>query len=95
MIFILGYPNSCKGALKGDWGASGGLGPVPSKILCYVNSVFINREEIKNDFHCPFRVLPGGLGKLSLIPPEVMCYVNHGISNSGDSTNDLRFRITS
>ena len=59
-IFILGYPNPSKDALKG--GGLGGLQGLLSLILpnnmCYVNSGVLNSGKSKNDLHFHFRVPP-------------------------------------
>ena len=108
-IFILGYPNPCKGALRGGLGGlKGVLSPILPHIMCYVNSGVFNSGESKNDLCFLFGVTPnptrapsgGGLGGLqgvlSPIQPNIMCYVNSGVFNSGKSKNDLyfHFRVT-
>ena len=63
-IFLLGYPNPCKGA---PGGARGGI---PPKIKCNVNFGVFSSWEFKNDIYFHFRLPPtparappgGGLG---------------------------------
>ena len=57
-IFILGYPNPRKGALRGGGleGLKGVLSPILPHIMCYVNSGVFNSGEFKNDLHFQFRV---------------------------------------
>ena len=58
-IFILGYHNPRKGALRGAWGGlQGVLSPILPNIMCYVNSGVFNSGEFKNDPHFHFRVTP-------------------------------------
>ena len=57
-IFILGYPNPRKGALRGVGlgGLQGVLSPILPNIMCYVNSGVLNSGKSKNDLHFHFRV---------------------------------------
>ena len=56
-IFILGYPNPRKGALKGGLGGlQGVLSPILPNIMCYVNSGVLDSGKSKNDLHFHFRV---------------------------------------
>jgi hypothetical protein len=56
-IFILGYPQPCKGAPGGGaWGARGGFSPTLPKIMCYINSEVFNSGDFKNDLYFHFRV---------------------------------------
>ena len=58
-IFILGYPNPRKGALRGVLGGiQGVLSPVLPNIMCYVNSGVFNSGKSKNDLYFHFRVTP-------------------------------------
>ena len=85
-IFILGYPNPRKGALRGGLrGIQGVLSPILPNIMCYVNSGVLNSGKSKNELHFHFRVpqplqrrpqgggLGGLQGVLSPLLPNIMC----------------------
>ena len=58
-IFILGYPNPRKGALRGGAGGlQGVLSPILPNIMCYVNSGVLNSRKSKNDLYFHIRVTP-------------------------------------